>query len=382
MSDSTQVSRRNFLQQTPSTAAVLATGALATTTTEAALLPPERDPDRKTIRVGVLNISVYSHLAAHWVRIINGPMSYTNLKITRCWDIDQKAAMGFARGHGCQSVKDPADMLGHVDAVIDGGYYNHPFNHVLMAPFLQAGLPCLVNRPFSNSVGKTRTLVELARKHKAPLLVPSAFGHNRVVYEARQFLKESRVTGYHATTGAEDFPTHGTHGLYFLSRAITDAGNPIVSVAYRGKTWEKPPAVLTLEHRDRDGGTFFGTLHSGEFGVGMLHIHTESHGSGRSFTLSLPNDPIYRDTDFWAPAIWAFQQIANGEPMPQTYDQILMKQQAYLAGFYSHLEKNGQPVRLDEVPDNWEAPAKLPARPGEHAYYDRLQKELGPKLDE
>ena len=225
MTDPTPVSRRRFLRDTPAAGTLLATGAIAATAAsrEASATQDDSNP-RKPIRVGVLNISVYSHLAAHWGRLISGSMSYTNMQITHCWDVNAESSAGFARGHRCTAVKNPSDMVGHVDAVIDGGYYNHAFNHVLMAPFLKAGLPCLVNRPFANSVAKTKAIVELARKHKAPLLVPSAFGHNQVVVEARHFVESSRVTGYHTTTGAEDYPTHGTHGLYFLSRAITDAG--------------------------------------------------------------------------------------------------------------------------------------------------------------
>ncbi len=378
MTDPTPVSRRRFLRDTPAAGTLLATGAIAATAAsrEASATQDDSNP-RKPIRVGVLNISVYSHLAAHWGRLISGSMSYTNMQITHCWDVNAESSAGFARGHRCTAVKNPSDMVGHVDAVIDGGYYNHAFNHVLMAPFLKAGLPCLVNRPFANSVAKTKAIVELARKHKAPLLVPSAFGHNQVVVEARHFVESSRVTGYHTTTGAEDYPTHGTHGLYFLSRAITDAGNPIISVAFRGKHWHSPPAVLTLEHQDAEGRTFYGTLHSGDFGVGMLQIHTDKNGNGRPFTLTLGRGELYRDTGFWTPCLWAFQQIATGNPMPQTYDQILMKQQAYLAGFYSHLVKDGQPVRLVDVPADWEAPVKLPQRPGEHAYFELLRKKFG-----
>ena len=378
MTDPTPVSRRHFLQNTPAAGTLLATGAIAAATGSSAGAAPQDDPDpRKPLRVGVLNISVYSHLAAHWARLINGPMSYTGMRITHCWDINAEAAKGFARGYHCTAVSDFDDMVGQVDAVIDGGYYNHAFNHVLMAPFLEAGLPCLVNRPFANSVTKTKAIIDLAKKHKAPLLVPSAFGHNQVVAEARHFAESSKIAGYHATTGAEDYPTHGSHGLYFLSRAITDAGNPIISVAFRADHWHKPPAVLTFEHNDKDGRTFFGTMHSGNYGVGMLQIHTDKHGGGRPFTLTLGRGEPYKDTEFWTPTLWAFQQMATGDPMPQSYDQILMKQQAYLAGFRSHLAENGQPVRLEDVPADWESPVTLPQRPGEAAYFQRLQKLLG-----
>ena len=376
MNDSTPVSRRRFLRESPAAGTLLATGAVAAaTSTRSEAADTDADP-RKTLRVGALNISVYSHLAAHWARLINGSMSFTGMRITHCWDINPEAAKGFARGNQCTAVQNFDDMVGKVDAVIDGGYYNHAVNHVLMAPYLKAGLPCLINRPFANSVAKTRSIVELARTHQAPIPVPSAFGHNQVVTEARAFAGSSRISGYHATTGAEDYPTHGSHGLYFLSRAITDVGNPIISVAHRAQHWHKPPAVLTFEHHDKEGRTFYGTLHSGNFGVGMLQIHTDKHGNGRPFTITIGSDPLYRDTGFWIPALWAFQQMATSGQMPQTYDQVLMKQLAYMAGWRSHLVEKGQPVRLEDVPADWNAPVTLPQRPGETPYFEMLQKQF------
>ena len=376
MNDSPPLSRRRFLRDTPAAGTLLAGGAVAAATTVSEAADVDRDP-RKTLRVGALNLSVYSHLGAHWARLINGPMSYTGMRITHCWDINAESAKGFARGIQATAVQNFDDMLGKVDAVIDGGYYNHAFNHLLMAPYLKAGLPCLINRPFANSVAKTREIIDLARKHKAPILVPSAFGHNQVVTEARHYAETSKISGYHATTGAEDYPTHGIHGLYFLSRAITDAGNPIVSVAHRAEHWHKPPAVLTFEHNDKEGRTFYGTLHSGNFGVGMLQIHTDKNGNGRPFTLSIGRGALYRDTGFWIPAIWAFQQMATSGQMPQSYDQVLMKQLAYMAGWRSHLVEKGQPVRLEDVPADWAAPVKLPQRPGEAAYFERFRKLFG-----
>ena len=45
--------------------------------------------------------------------------------------------------------------------------------------------------------------------------------------------------------------------------------------------------MLTFEHHDKEGRTSYGTLHSGNFGVGMLHIHADKNGNGRPFTLSI-----------------------------------------------------------------------------------------------
>ena len=368
MAVTNQVSRRRFLRQAPTAGAFLGgAAALGQESTEA---PPEVTG---TIRIGALNVGAYSHLAAKWGALINarpdtGEIPYTGMRITHCWDIDPDRARSFANGYGCTAVSEFDGMLGKIDAVISGGYYNHSHNHLLHEPYLEAGLPNLVNRPFANSVGKARRLIELAQRHKASLLVPSALGHNDVVSQARQFVESSHVVGYHAAVGAEDYPTHGIHGLYMVCRAVADAGNPIQSVAFRARHWHAAPSLLTYEHHDKQGRPFYGTLHSGHFGIGALHIHTEKENHGRDFTLTTGTGDPYDKTEFWAPAIWAFERMIRTGNMPQTYDQILRKNQAFMAGWRSVLVEDGRPVRLEDVPADWNAPVELPNMPGDPTF--------------
>ena len=50
------------------------------------------------------------------------------------------------------------------------------------------------------------------------------------------------------------------------------------------------------------------------------------------------------------------QQFFESGEMPWSYDYILKKTQIYLAAFYSHMEKGGRMVSLDELPEDWSAP--------------------------
>ena len=54
--------------------------------------------------------------------------------------------------------------------------------------------------------------------------------------------------------------------------------------------------------------------------------------------------------------------------MPQTYDQILRKNQAFMAGWRSVLVEDGRPVRLEDVPSDWTAPVELPNMPGDPTF--------------
>lgn len=369
-----ELHRRNFLKQ--ATALPLVAGA------SVAAAPPGEPRRRDTpFRVGCLNVSSYSHLEGLWAPLINPrpggkDTPFTGMRITHCWEIDPVKAEQFAKTFDCEPVKHFDDMLGRVDGVISGGYYNHPWNHILHRPYLEAGLPNLINRPFSNSLAKANEMVETARKHGATILVPSSHEHNNAIARARAWVADKKILSYNATNSFDDYPTHGIHGVYMIAKAIAEAGNPVRSVSYRARNWYRPPGVLTFEHTDKDGRPFFGSLHQVSGSWGTVRIHTAEEYGGKSFDIHRGTGDPYDKTEIWAPTIWAFQKMALHGEMPQTFEEILHKHRMYLAGFRSVLERDGQPVRLDEIPQTWESPVALPNRPGD-ATVSQFKKKFG-----
>ena len=122
---------------------------------------------------------------------------------------------------------------------------------------------------------------------------------------------------------------------------------------------------MTFEHRDKDGRQFFGTLHQISSGLASIRIHATKESSPRDFTIRSGTGYPYNKTVLWAPTVWAFQRMAMHGHMPQTFEQILHKNNVFLAGWRSVLTGRGNPVRLDDVPDNWETPVELPSRPND-----------------
>ena len=321
-------------------------------------------------RVGCLNVSSYSHLDGLWGPIINPRKGekdtpFTGMRITHCWEIEPEKAEAFAEKYGCETVKNFDDMLGKVDGIISGGYYNHPWNHILHEPYLEAGLPNLINRPFANSLAKARQMVKLAQKHGATILVPSSHEHNDAISRAKAWTTDKQIVCYNATNSFDDYPTHGIHGVYMICKAIAEAGNPVVSVSYRTESWYSPPGVLTYEHVDKNGRQFFGTLHEVSGSWGTIQIHTPEAYGGEDFNINTGTGYPFDKTEIWAPVIWAFQNMAMYGEMSQTFNQLLHRNNVFLAGWRSVLENEGKPVRLDEVPEDWESPVELPNRPGD-----------------
>ncbi|MCH2201998.1 MAG: hypothetical protein MK102_08510 [Fuerstiella sp.] len=319
----------------------------------AAMADDDRGDD---FRVGVMNLQVYSHMGI-WAPILK---PFIGMRITHCWDIDPNISEGFAKGYNATAVKNFDDMLGKVDVIISGGYYNNPWNHIIHEPYLEAGLPNLINRPFANSVAKGDKMIEMARKYGAPILVPSSFEHTHPVVQAKAWAKEKQITCYNATNASDDYSTHGVHGVYVICRAIAEAGNPVISVAQQAKNWHSSPAVVTYEHQAPDGRSFMGTLHLGSFGLGGIRIHAQEEMGGKGFQIELGTGYPYNKTHLWAPTLWEFASLARGNPPSQSLEQIEHKHKVYMAGFWSILENEGKPTRLDQVPADWEAPVDLP----------------------
>ncbi len=367
--------RRSFL----GSAAIVAAGtAVAGTQGSHAA---ERNVSRGPLRIGCLNVDSYSHLNGLWGPLINrrkgeSDMSFTDMRITHCWEIEYDRAKAFADLYGCEAVRDFDGMLGKVDCIINGGYYNHPWNHIIHEPYLEAGLPNLINRPFTNSLAKAKRIIDLARKHNAPILVPSSHELTEAISRAKQWATGKKIICYSATNSFDDYPTHGVHGVYMSMKAIAESGHPPVSVSYRAKSWYSPPGVLTYEHLNEDGSTFFGTLHQVSGSWGTVQIHTSDAYGGESFPIRTGVGFPFNKSQVWAPVIWVFQRMAMYGEMPQTYEQIYEKTRVFLAGWMSVLERNGAPVRLDDIPDNWESPVELPNHP-DHTTASLFRKRFG-----
>ncbi|HWB96402.1 MAG TPA: Gfo/Idh/MocA family oxidoreductase [Bryobacteraceae bacterium] len=355
MSSSDRPKRREFLT---TASLALAAGAQATAQTSA----PRSGP----LRIGCLNVHNYSHLLPLWAPLMNPradkkEIQLTGMHITHCWEIDPARSAEFAKIYGCEAVRNFDDMLGKVDAIISGGYYHYPWNHILHQPYLEAGLPNLINRPFASSLAKARKMLDTARKHGATILCPSAYEYTEAISRARKWAGGKKILCYSATNSFDEYPTHGVHGVYMIHRAIVEAGNPVVSVAYQAKNWYSIPGVMTFEHQGASGNSFLGSLHQTTAPWGTLAVHTPEDYGGRQFDIQPGVGFPFSTTEAWAPTIWAFERMARYREMPQSYDGILEKTRIFLAGFRSILD-GGKPVRLEEVPEDWESPAALPTK--------------------
>ena len=154
---------------------------------------------------------------------------------------DRKAAENFAKKYDVKIVDRYADMAGKVDGVILSDYYATGWWPQLSKPFLEAGIPCLINRPFALSLREAKEMIVRAGKYNTPILVPSSDETMMETIRARHHVEQllaqgGHVTGAMAFEPCGEYAAHGVHGIYNLYTILKP--NVVAAGLLAEKWWE------------------------------------------------------------------------------------------------------------------------------------------------
>ena len=124
------------------------------------------------LRVGVIT-GPGGHTFNIWGEKMNAPggaMRTTGMLMTHAWCLNPDFRQQFAEKYPqVVLVDDPREMVDHVDGVYVDDINAISLYPLLARPFLQAGVPTFVNRPFATSMAKGREMVETAQEHGTAL---------------------------------------------------------------------------------------------------------------------------------------------------------------------------------------------------------------------
>jgi len=178
------------------------------------------------VRIGIIG-SDNSHAIA-FSRLFNRPEEGAafvpdDYKVVALYGRDPERNREVAEAGAIETiVEKPEDMLGKVDAVMV--VFRHGDLHARHAlPFIEAGIPTWVDKPFAIKVEDARAMIEAAEKHGTPLTGGSTLKHALDTVAVKELLVSRRAASflpleaatinYYASFDNEygGFPFYGSH---------------------------------------------------------------------------------------------------------------------------------------------------------------------------
>ena len=352
---------------------------------------PRNRPTVELMKIGVIAVGDFSHMnstGAIWAPVINPteperwPMRTTRMQITHCWDSRPDRTAEFAQRYGCEAVKNYDDMVGDIDGLITAGMYECKWWPKLVRPYLEAGIPTFINRPFALSMKNAKEMVDTAKRYNTPIMCSDAHEDLKEALVAKakvaSLLRNNQIVlGANAATDSHEYPAHLLHALY---EVLTVFGHDVNQVSLQAPSWwqTKTPTnpkgpmdwgILTLQYNGisiegvgSQTEPFLVTAQSlggGSTSRGLLRMYYR--GGWEDFDHKIIEGDLINDRyHLQSKTIFSIQKMFETKKMPQSYEGILEKTRIFLAGFKSHIDHDGRMVRIADVPDSWEAPSPFP----------------------
>ena len=360
-SDRASTHRRRFI----TTAVTAGTASLIPGAAQTAQSAPQTL--RRKLRIGALAVGEFSFWPYSWGDILSQkePLNGATLgadvlamEITHVWDVNPEAAKSFAAKVGAEAVSHYDDMVGKVDGVAFGGYYEVPWQHRLARPYLEAGIPTCLSRPFAYSLRDIDEILDCAAKHSTPIMATDLYEHLFSVITLKNQLKNiGEIKCVFGTCLTTEYPAL-FHTQWMIQKIF---GNDIGKVSV---LTDNPLAstylVGTYLYNGREGQPLFPCILTNAPGGDLYSFMVT--GSGGIETSRLPQIPD-RQADLLThhlPMLVDMQRTFEGKNYEE-FDVIRKKTEIFLTGFYSAIERNGAPVNVGTVPADWRA---IPAKPG------------------
>jgi len=277
--------------------------------------------------------------------------SILNMRPSHVWDKNTKKAEEFAAKWGCEVVKTYDGMLGKVDGVVNGELFNVPWQHRLLKPYIRAGVPVYLSRPWSSRLRDLDSMLELAAKHNTPLIATATYEHYNEADNFQGRLKTiGQIESAFAVCGAGDRPHF--HIPYMMMKIL---GYNVESASLLMDDPLKPQYLQTTY--------IYGAKENQKsFALSMQMLRSyvyqfTIHGTEGTESACMPGGAswFYR----FVPQLVDIQKTIEGKNY-QPFDVVRKKFECLLAEYYSHYEKGGQPVKVGTVSPDWQIPPREP----------------------
>lgn len=178
-------SRREFIKKAGKGAAV---STLAFSSSAAFASQLANGPDNKPIRIGIIGAE-NSHTIGYG-RMFNTEKKFPGVEVLYVWgETDEFAKKAKEKGNIPNIVKDPKEMLGKIDALIVD--HRHAKYHLEAAtPFIKAGIPTFIDKPFCYRVEEGKKFLAMARKYGTPVTSYSSIAQSNGTFDMKKQVEE------------------------------------------------------------------------------------------------------------------------------------------------------------------------------------------------
>lgn len=154
----------------------------------AAQLMAEPNSNLKPITIGIIGAE-NSHTAG-FGKLFNIDKKFPGIKVKYVWgETEAFAKTAMEKGGIPKMVKDPEEMIGKIDALIVD--HRHGKYHLEAAtPFVEAGIPTFIDKPFCYRLEEGKKFLALARKLGTPVTSYSSIAHSYETFDIKEQVKE------------------------------------------------------------------------------------------------------------------------------------------------------------------------------------------------
>ena len=210
---------------------------------------------QKRVRIGIIGAE-NSHTRA-FGRLFNVEKQFPGVSVDYVWgETDEFALDASRRGSIPNIVKDQAEMLGKIDALIVD--HRHAKYHLEAAlPFVKAGIPTFIDKPFCYRVSEGKEFLRIAREYKTPVTSFSSVAFSDRTFELRKQMESMGEINHIIAYGNADIESkYGGiffYGVHVVQPVLTIFGEDVerVRVTRREKRvnaslWFKSGRFATL----------------------------------------------------------------------------------------------------------------------------------------
>ena len=369
MSEKKNVSRRGFL----STAA--ASSMFAASTGPSILYAAPRRFDNPEIRIGIVGCGPYSHRSyiSFITNQMGGRVHGSQMKITHLWgddyhrnyagemarkmeDASFRPAQQLAVDIGAQLVERPTDMIGKVDAVMTMDFDR---SADLAIPFLKAGIPTFVNRPYAPTMADGRAIVSAAEDSGTALFSGSLVPWMVETRKLKSQVDRDNLISFQSDSLSQTYGRYVSHGLEFIYGIVGGQLNRARLTGWDGSDGydpaELPPLLIELEYEPvGDRPPCRGTVYAYASSYHFPHYwwFRGCHTDGKIVEGDIINHDGLDRTDveyeWYVPFLARVEQVFRTNTSPETGKDILHKLGTLIAGHKSAMN-GGAWVGMDEI---------------------------------